>query len=136
MNPQRTNPPGPAEVDRIMERIRIPTYQEARAIEREALRLRDEAVREFLRGAGRGALALARRLGRAVLRAAYALEEGIAMARTYEHLSRLSDRQLADIGLSRETIGKVLAERMAGAGRADGPAEEPAAKAPELRRAA
>ena len=52
----------------------------------------------------KSSLAVAKAIGNAFR----AVQNGISAARTYEELSRLSDRGLADIGLRREDIGRMV----------------------------
>lgn len=73
----------------------------------EARRLRAEAVRELASMIGRGIARAVRRLAGAAASSLLAIGEALAARRTYEELSRLSDHELADIGLRREDIAAV-----------------------------
>jgi len=72
-----------------------------------ARQLRAQVLSEFLSSLGRGIAGGVHRLASAVTSFVIAMGETAAAWRTYEELSRLSDRQLADIGLTRSDIAAV-----------------------------
>lgn len=90
---------------------RRPTEDEIRRFQVEARRLQGQAVGELAALVGRGTVAAGRWLASTAGTALRAFGEAVAARRTYEVLSRLSDRELADIGLTREEIPTVIWSR-------------------------
>lgn len=88
--------------------FRRPSHDEIRRFQLEARRLQGQAVAELASLVGRGTVAAARWIASAVGSAVRAFGEAVAARRTYEVLSRLSDRELADIGLTRDQIPNVI----------------------------
>jgi len=88
--------------------FRRPSHDEIRRFQVEARRLQGQAVAELASLVGRGTVAAARWLASTVGTALRAFGDGVAARRTYEVLSRLGDRELADIGLTRDQIPNVI----------------------------
>lgn len=97
---------GPERQDPVLRRR--PTEDEIRRFQVEARRFQGQAVAELASLVGRGTVGAARWLASAVGTAVRAFGEAVTARRTYEVLSRLSDRELADIGLTREEIPSVI----------------------------
>lgn len=87
-----------------------PRRAEIEAIRLSAIRARDEAA---IGAFGR----IAQRAGSAVIHAVEALVSWSTRNATYASLSRLTDRELADIGLTRGDIGHVFDAGFGEAGR-------------------
>lgn len=79
------------------------------AILEEAHRVRAQATSDALLAIGRGIAWLGRQIWAGLREVASSLDKAQAAHRTYEELSRLSDRELADIGLTRSNIPAVVA---------------------------
>lgn len=84
--------------------IRWPTTDE---VNRRARQLKAQAFGELLALLGRGIATGVRRLASIAASFLAVVEEAAAARRAYEELSRLSDHELADIGLSRGDIAAV-----------------------------
>ena len=76
----------------------------------------EEVIREAhlaqSRAVGRGIINLVRGAGRLVVRVLDAIFEAAAASRLYADLNRMSDRQLADIGLERDQLSNFVAKQM------------------------
>lgn len=89
--------------------FRSPTRTEVMAIMAEADRLRAEAVAGILRTAAATLLALPGKLAAIVTNVLDAIHEGVEAQERYNQLSRMSDRELADMGINRGDIPAVVA---------------------------
>jgi uncharacterized protein YjiS (DUF1127 family) len=78
------------------------------ALVHEARRLQTQTTKEALLAIARGFAWLARQIWSGLREVARSFSEAQAARRTYEQLSRLSDRELADMGLTREGIPAVV----------------------------
>lgn len=83
--------------------------------ETEVDRLRDQALHTREAAFGARLLAVLERLAGAARTVFAALAAYAAQRRTLSHLSGLSDRELADIGLSRNELGRVFDTEFAAA---------------------
>lgn len=79
------------------------------ALQHEARRLQAQATKEGLLALARGIAWLGRQVWSGLRGIARSFSEAQAARRTYEELSRLSDRELADMGLTRSNIPAVVA---------------------------
>ena len=75
----------------------------------EARQLQAEAIRDGFVAAARGVASFGRRFRSWLRLTAASSTEAVAARKTYEQLSRLTERELADIGLTRGEIAAVAA---------------------------
>jgi uncharacterized protein YjiS (DUF1127 family) len=104
--------------------FRRATPEQVRAVSIRARKLRAEAMQEFFASVGRGIVTGVRWTVSTAGSLLSALGQARAADKTYHELSRLSDRELADIGVRRSEIARVawgLSGRM----------EDPAVGTPE-----
>jgi uncharacterized protein YjiS (DUF1127 family) len=78
------------------------------ALQHEARRLQTQTTKEGFLAIARGFAWLSRQIWSGLRGVARSFSEAQAAKRTYEQLSRLSDRELADMGLTREDIPAVV----------------------------
>jgi uncharacterized protein YjiS (DUF1127 family) len=78
------------------------------ALVHEARRLQTQTTKEALLAIARGFAWLARQIWSGLREVARSFSEAQAARRSYEQLSRLSDHELADMGLTREDIPAVV----------------------------
>jgi uncharacterized protein YjiS (DUF1127 family) len=74
----------------------------------EARRLQSQAVKEGVFALARGLAWLGRRASSALCTMATLISEAQAARRSYEQFLRLNDRELADLGLTRDNIPAVI----------------------------
>ncbi len=91
--------------------FRMPSPDEIHALEREARLMQARAIRQGLLAVARGVAWLGRWIWSALSEVARSFSEAQSAMRTYEELSRRSDRELADIGLTRADIPSVVGGR-------------------------
>lgn len=89
--------------------FRVPSPQEIRALERDARLMQARAIEQGLVAVARGVAWLGRRIWSVLGDVARLASEARAAKRRYQALARRSDRELADIGLTRADIPAVVA---------------------------
>jgi hypothetical protein len=82
-------------------------WENSHALQARARQLQARAMRDLGRSLARGAATGARWLGSGAASWLLAVGEALAAKRAYEELSRLSDRQLFDMGLTRDDLAAV-----------------------------
>lgn len=75
----------------------------------DARQLQAQAFRDSFVAIARGTASIGRRIWSRLRLIATSLSEAVAARKTYEQLSRLTERELADIGLTRGEIAEVAA---------------------------